>query len=155
MRKDKLLMVIILVLVLLNTTTLVIMWVNKPPFPPHRPKHERPDKIIIKRLELDEAQQKQFDKLKKAHRSQIVKLEQQSRELHQKYFALLEEDEVNDSIADAYEKQLATVTERKEEITFSHFRDLKNICKPEQIELFNNFIGELSKLLARPHRPKH
>lgn len=155
MRKDKLLMGIILLLVLLNSATLIIMWVNKPPFPPHHPpQHEPPGKIIIERLKLDEHQQKEFEKLKKEHHSQMVKLDEQSRELHQNYFTLLEKETINDSIVDSYEKQLASITEQKEEITFNHFRDLKNICKGNQIQLFNDFVGELGKLLSIPPPPK-
>lgn len=146
-------MVIILVLVLLNSTTLIIMWVNKPPFPPHPPQHDRPDKVIVERLQLDEQQQKEFDKLKTEHHSQMVKLDEQSRDLHKKYFALLENEQINDSIADSYEKQLANITEKKEEITFNHFRDLKNLCKGEQVKLFNDFVGELGKILSSPPPP--
>lgn len=154
-RREKILMMIILVLVLVNSATLILMWVNKPPFPPKHPHHQRPDKLIIERLELDDEQQKQFEEIKKEHQGQMRKLNEEANTLHQKYFALLENDSVNDSIVDTYEKQLASITEKREEYTFQHFQKLKAICKPEQIGLFNDFIGELGKILSAPKGPRH
>lgn len=149
-------MFIILFLVLVNSATLILMWMNRPPFPPH---HGRPggppDKIIIERLKLDEEQIKQFEIIKREHQGQMRQLNEELRLLHQKYFELLESDQVNDSLADSYEKQLASLAEKREEFTFIHFKKMKAICKPEQIELFNSFVGELGEILAGPHPPKH
>lgn len=155
-RREKILMFIILFLVLVNSATLILMWMNRPPFPPH---HGRPggppDKIIIERLELDDAQIKEFEVIKKEHQGQMRMLNEEANEIHQKYFELLESDNVNDSIADSYEKQLANIAEKREEFTFVHFKKLKAICKPEQIKLFNDFVAELGKILAGPPPPKH
>jgi Spy/CpxP family protein refolding chaperone len=153
-KREKILMFIILFLVLVNSVTLILMWMNRPPFPPHQGRPGGPpDKIIIERLELDEAQIKEFEKLKKEHHSQMMKINEESKELHKKYFELLEQENVNDSLADSYEKQLANLTEQREEFTFIHFKKLKAICKPKQIKLFNDFVGELSKILGRPSGP--
>jgi Spy/CpxP family protein refolding chaperone len=152
--REKILIFIILFLVLVNSATLIMMWMNRPPFPPH---HGRPggppDEIIIERLELDETQIKEFEKLKHEHHSQMMKINEESKELHKKYFELLESESVNDSIADVYEKQLANLSEQREEFTFIHFKKLKEICKPEQIKLFNDFVGELSRILGAPKGP--
>lgn len=155
-KREKILMFIILFLVLVNSATLILMWMNRPPFLPH---HGRPggppDKIIIERLKLDEEQIKQFEVIKKEHQGQMREINEQSKELHQKYFELLENENVNDSIADRYEKQLASLSEQREEYTFIHFKKLKAICKPDQINLFNDFVGELGEILAGPPPPKH
>jgi hypothetical protein len=155
-KREKILMFIILFLVLVNSATLILMWMNRPPFPPH---HGRsggpPDKIIIERLNFDEEQIKQFELIKKEHQLQMRNLHEESNQIHKKYFKLLESENVNDSIADFYEKQLANLTEKREEFTFIHFQKLKAICKPDQIKLFNEFVGELGKILAGPPSPKH
>ena len=155
-KREKILMFIILFLVLVNSATLILMWMNRPPFPPHlgRPGGP-PDKIITERLNLDEEQIKQFEIIKKEHQAQMREINTQSKELHQKYFELLENENVNDSLADSYEKQLANFTEQREEFTFNHFKKLKAICKPDQIKLFNDFVGELGKILVGPPPPKH
>lgn len=154
MKRERLLMIVILVLVLLNSATLIYIyiWTWNQPISSHE-RNRRPDKLIIERLKLDEEQQKQFEELKHEHHSAVVKLDEQSRELHKQYFALLEKEEINDSIVDGFEKQLAAITERKEEVTFDHFKKLKAICKPDQIKLFNDFIGELGKILSGPPHP--
>ncbi len=152
-RREKILMFIILFLVLVNSATLILMWMNRPPFPPHHGRPGPPDKIIIERLDLDDAQIKKFEVLKNEHHSQMMKLNEEANEIHKKYFQLLESENVNDSIADSYEKQLANITEKREEFTFIHFQKLKAICKPDQIKLFNDFIGELGKILAGPKGP--
>lgn len=154
-KREKILMFIILFLVLVNSATLILMWMNRPPFPPHHGHPDGPpDKIIIERLKLEEEQIKQFEILKKEHQAQMREINTQSKELHQKYFKLLENENVDDSTADVYEKQLANLTEQREEFTFNHFKKLKAICKPEQIKLFNDFVGELGKILAGPPPPK-
>jgi len=130
------------------------MWMNPTlPFPVKHGPPGPPDKIIIERLDLDDAQIKEFEKLKHEHHSQMMKLNDEVNLIHKKYFELLESENVNDSIADSYEKQLANITEQREEFTFIHFKKLKAICRPDQIELFNDFVGELGKILAGPKGP--
>lgn len=152
-KREKIVLIGIVVLVCINSATLLMMWMNKPPFPPPHPPHERPDKIIIERLQLDEKQQKEFEKIKHEHQAQMHEIHQQTNELHQKYFKLLENENVNDSVADVYEKQLASLSEQREEYTFQHFLKLKKICRPDQMTLYTDFIGELSKILSGPKGP--
>ena len=153
-KREKLLMMIILILVMVNSATLILMWVNKPPFPPKHPHHGGPpDKIIIERLKLDETQIKEFEIIKKIHQEQMRQLNERSQVLHKKYFELLEHEKVNDSIAGILENELALLSKLREKFTFQHFQKLKSICKPEQIGLFNDFIGELGKILSAPKGP--
>ena len=154
-KREKILLFIILFLVLVNSTTLILMWMNRPPFPLHHGQPGgSPDKIIIERLKLDDEQIKQFEILKKEHQAQMREINTQSKVLHQKYFELLKNENVDDSTADVYEKQLANLTEQREEFTFNHFKKIKAICKTEQIKLFNDFVGELGKILTGPPPPK-
>lgn len=154
MDKIKLLTIVIIALLLVNIATLGYLFAGKN----HRPgeKREGPKKLIIEKLHFNDQQQEQYDLLIQWHRGQINKLDDQIHQAKNKLYLQLQKStsdtKAKDSIIDAitgYQKQI--------EIThFKHFEDIKKLCKPEQLNDYNNLTEELANLFPRkPHQPKH
>lgn len=155
MKREKLLISIILVLVLINSATLLFMWINRPPHPPHgHGPHQRPDKMIIERLNLDNQQQEKFSDLKEEHHSNMVKIDEELKEVRKKYFSLLKNDARDIITKDSLEHQLAVLAIKKEQATYDHFEQLKNLCNPQQRENFYKLTEELSEIFSRPPPPR-
>jgi len=155
MKKEKLFIIIILILVLINSATLLMMWLNRPPHPPmygHGP-HKRPDKIIIEKLKLDEAQQEKFSLLKEEHHSNMVRIDDELRKTRTVYFGELKKENADKSITDSLETITAQLNIEKERATFDHFQKLKSLCKPDQLDDFYLLIDELSEIFSRPPLP--
>jgi Spy/CpxP family protein refolding chaperone len=151
MNKIKLLTIAVLVLLLLNLGTIGFLILG----PKHRGHGEGPKKLIIEKLHLDEQQQGQYAALIRWHRSHIDALD---REIHEAknnlYLQLIKsqpDTQVKDSLITAivgYQKQIETTH-------FKHFEDLKKLCRPEQMNYFNQLTKELSSLFSKPPRRKN
>lgn len=150
MNKSKLLTFAVILLVVINLTTLFLVMRKGPRHP-----GEGPKRVIIEKLHFDAEQQKQYEKLIHWHRRHIDTLDQQIREtknlLYRELLYKSPNLQTHDSLIDAisnYQKNI-------EEIHFRHFQDIRNICKPEQIQDYNQLTEELTQLFSKPRRPKH
>lgn len=151
MRKITFLTIAVIVLILLNIAVLGFVFTkeNHPNFPEGR--HPQPKDIIIKKLHFDEAQQEKYKAEIAKHQKEIRKFDKAIRENKHKLYNLLAttySEQQKDSLIG-----VIVANQRKvEETHFNHFQDIKAICKPNQIEYFNELTRELPKLFA-PHKP--
>lgn len=153
MKKDTLFIAVIIALLLLNFGTLGFLFLQqKQGIMPHRP--PRPDKLIIEKLQLNDAQIEQFEQSKRKHRQGMNYFDQEAAQLHATYFSLLKTDTYNEAEKDSLEKILAQNQTQKDSITFLHFEELKSICTKEQLPKFNILIEEIGEILTSPP-PKH
>jgi periplasmic protein CpxP/Spy len=145
MKRENLLIGLVLFLVLLNG--FVLLRQNRGGGPRHDgpPPHDR---LIIKTLNFDESQQRSFEELKFDHRRKIVELERKFETTLEEYFLLLSVE--NQSKKDSLESIVADLEKQKADITFQHFKDLRNLCRPDQREAFDQFIPELFRFIMPP-----
>jgi protein CpxP len=158
MKKETLLTIAVLGLLVLNIVLVIIFYTNqgRRPFmpPPPRGNEPNPDKFIINRLKFDQSQQKEFEKLKAEHQQKIMALNEESRLLHDSLFAQLKEPGQNPEKVSAIISSIGDNKEKIDRATFEHFAAIKALCKTnEQRELFNEFIGELGKMIGPPTPP--
>lgn len=148
MNKLRVVSILCIGLVLLN---LVLIWFfvfNKP----HDTKHEGPKKVIIQKLDFDENQIKDYEKLINWHRTEIKKNEVKLFELKDKlYSTLLTDDSLK--IKDSLIQQIGIFQTEIEYIHYKHFSDIKKLCKPNQLKKFEAFSLEITNLFPRT-RPK-
>lgn len=171
MVKDRFLILMIIILFVLNLFTLGYLLFERKPHPPEmeergqfeqfendpgkrdKNRPERPDKLIINKLKLNEAQVKQFEELKKEHRMQIDILQDSSRKYHDEYFGFLKNPSADSVKANALLNKIAQNQVEIDRTTYSHFEKIKAICDQSQKELFNNFIDEIARSF-KPPMPK-
>ena len=125
--------------------------------PKASPLNEDGRKKVIDILNLDERQHDDFLKNANEHGRRIRDLDDRQRSLLKPYFySLVEPIESMDS--DSMLSQLILLERSKIESTYNHFRDVKTILRPEQLENFKAFIDhalgriQMKKIAPAPQR---
>jgi periplasmic protein CpxP/Spy len=149
MNKIKYLMAIGVGLCLLNIGLMAFIFFRQPPTPGpdmHGPPgirpEDRPRHLIIKRLDFDEAQVRQYDTLIEAHRAAVRKLEDSIRTTKNQLYATLNQD--GTAAKDPLVATLGSLQRQMELIHYSHFEDIKKLCRPDQLQRFKELTADLS-----------
>jgi len=142
--------IFVVFLVLINTIILAYIFILKPN-PNAKPK---PGKFIIESLELDETQISSFEQMKRDHRSQMNKLDEEYKNLLTQYLNGLKEKQVDSVINKTLEEKMAAIQIEKARITFSHFANVKSICREDQQKKLNNIVPELINVMAPANKGK-
>lgn len=134
------------VLLLLNGVLIFTLFLG---VKPARPRFEGPRNEIIERLHFTPEQVEKYDVLIRKHqqgiRAQEALLIRKKNEL---YSDLNRKD--NDSIID----ELACIQKRIEYIHLQHFREIEQLCTPEQRVYFKQLQKEIAQLFTKRMRPK-
>lgn len=155
MDKMRLLTLAVIGLLLLNFGLLGFLFLKKERQPEHnpRPPHEEPKYIIIRKLRLDEAQKAAYQGLIDEHRSKVTVLNRQNLELKNELYVLLRAEKPDTMVASALIHKIGRKQEALEHINFEHFRQIRALCKPEQVAAFDSLAKELAGIFAPPHPP--
>lgn len=152
MSKTKLLTILVLILVVINVVTLSFFISKRP--------HDRsgsrkmPREIVIRKLHFDAEQIAQYEVLIKEHREAINRLDNQLRIFKNNLYKQLGETNVKEGNNKLF-LEIATTQATIEEIHFNHFLAIKKLCKPEQLDDFNNLTNELSTIFNRQPPPEN
>ncbi len=149
MRKDNFYRIIIICLLLLNISMLVFMW-TRHVHTMGQGGHEGPGHIIIERLKLDEQQQQQFEVLKQEHHSQMMGIQETDGKLHDQLFNLLQKEPVDTTMENMLLHSIMENNMKREQVTFEHFRKIKEMLRPDQKALFDTFVADLGRIFAQP-----
>lgn len=115
----------------------------------NRQKHEGPRNIVIEKLNFDEQQIDEYDKLIQWHQVEIIKSQEQMMSLkNQLYGNLIKNNSVN--IKDSLISELITTQAKIENTHYKHFEDIKKLCKEEQQQNFKDLTLEIADLFAPP-----
>lgn len=145
---------LLVIAALLISNVLLIIFINLPKkhngFHPNKPRN-----IIIERLHFDEKQIEAYDKLIEQHRKQIRENDKQIILMKNELYLNLRR-ETDDKILDSLTTSIAKIQKQIETTHYLHFVDIRNICKKEQLNNYNELILELSKIFSpKQHPPKH
>lgn len=154
MDKIKVLTFAVIALLLLNFATLGFLLLTGPKHN-SRPPHHEPKEIIIDQLQLDATQQTAYQKLIDWHRGTIDSLDHQIRGAKNKLYSQLTQTTVDVKTKDSLIAILVNNQKKIEETHFKHFQDIKNLCKPNQMNSFNELTEELSRIFGRKPKPRH
>ncbi len=155
MSKIKLLTIAVIGLLVVNIGIIGYLMMKKKPTdsnPPmgmeRRPPgmRERPKKIIADRLHFDKEQIAQYDDLIKEHQAAIQQLDDSIRIAKNNLYRSLATTSLigRDSLV----ATLGTFQKQIEIIHYEHFAALKKICKPGQLNDFNELTKELARFFA-------
>ena len=148
--KIKFLYFIIIALLLTNAATLAFMIM-------HKPKHEgNPREVsrwLTEQLKLNAVQQEQYKVLQEEHRKNMENIHQQDRNLHDRYFQLLNGEAVDSVLVNQLADSIAINRKQTELTTFYDFKKIRAICNAEQQQKFDEIIGEALRMMGPgPHR---
>jgi protein CpxP len=147
----------VVVLVVLNIVLMASMWIRPgghrhgPP-PPH-PGPGGPKMMIIEELKFTKEQTSKFETLVDEHRKAMRELEEKSRELREEYFSLLASDSPDQKKKEELETTIANNQKAIDVVTFDHFKQVRELCTPEQKKRFDEIIGDIIKHMRGPHGP--
>ena len=154
MKKTHLLAILVAMLVLLNVGTLGFLLLNRPhgPHPPHMKWEQGPKARIEERLSFTEEQEKAFQGLIEAHRSQIRAKDEEMMTVRNMLYEQLSDREAsqNDSLLAA----IGRIQQEVEQIHFAHFEQIRGLCTAEQLPAYNELTKELATYFSQPKGPK-
>lgn len=118
-------------------------------------KRRMPREIVIEKLGFDSKQIASYDKTIKKHQNTIRSLDDSIRNKKNQLYLRLKnnasEIDKNDSLVIVLGN-----FQRQIEIThYNHFIEIKNICKPEQLDKFIKMTTELSKIFSGKEKHKN
>jgi len=152
MNRNTLLTVAVIGLLLLNLGTLAFLFSGR-----HRPVPAggppRLDRMITEELHLNEAQQKQFERLKTEHHRRFVELDQREKQTRDQLLDLLKTDSPDTTKADSLMAALGQIRVERERLNFNHFRDLRAMCNAGQKSSFDDLMERLSDFINRSGPP--
>jgi hypothetical protein len=103
-----------------------------------------PKQLIIEKLDFDKKQIEAFELLVQDHRGII---REKNNAILQKKQALYGQLSLGkDSLKHLLMEDIAELQAQVEETHYQHFLDIKRLCKPSQMEKFNSFTKEITRL---------
>ncbi len=152
MKITRLYQVVIILLVAMNLATMAFMWFN-------RPGRERPgDKaqaaaFLTRELNLNPAQQDQYQKLRQEHRAKLNVLNERDRVLHKRFFDLLSLETADSISVEALASALAANRKEMELVTYEHFDMIKKLLNPDQQMKFDSIFQDVIQMVLPPPPP--
>lgn len=119
---------------------------------PSRDRGEDPKKVIIEKLHLDEKQIGDYEKLIDSHRQDILNSEREMMRLKNQLYLTLRESE-NPSMTDSLIAEIGKSQINIEHINYRHFQDIRNLCRADQAESFNELSIDIAKLFSIQRMP--
>jgi len=155
MEKTKLLTVAIIALLLLNFGTLGFL-IFAPKLRDRGFHHHRPEPkyVIIEKLHFDAKQQRQYFDLITWHRSHITEVEERIHEAKNRLYLHLLKSEKENRTTDSLINLLGDYQKEIEQIHFTHFHDIKQLCKPAQMGDYYDLTSELASIFSKPGKPR-
>lgn len=151
MNRIKFLRVIIIMLVISNALLLIFVF--------QEPKHDGPKHIIIEKLDFDAKQIIAYEKIIQVHHSNIRGKEKEILALKKTLYMMIGNERTQtepDLKADEKDSIILLLGEKQmeiESIHLNHFREIKALCKPGQVQKFDALTQELAHLFE--HKPPH
>lgn len=119
----------------------------------NNPVPARPRDIVIEKLALSPEQINIYDELITVHRREIKTRNQEiiriKNELYSTY--LMKE---NEAAKDSLIQEILTTQKEIEQIHFNHFKDIKNICRKDQLIKCEEFFEEITSIYPQRPLPK-
>ena len=153
--KSRWLGVIIILLLLINAATIVFLLVGKNRH--HPPQNGGAFAFLVKELNLDSNQKNEYKKLRDQHRNSVDELRLQLKHNKDSLFDLLKISDVADANVNRKLDSIALLNRKIDEITFSHFKQVRAICNAQQQEKFDEVIAQAMQMQApkEQHPPHH
>lgn len=97
-------------------------------------------------------QLKQFDSLRKEHRKEIRPLFKKMNAIKDHFYQHISEASVNDSLLNNGLDSIAVMQRTLDKSMFYHFREVRALCTPEQLPLYDTLVQHLLKRMMNPFR---
>ena len=134
---------ITVVLLLLANIVLVYLIVTRKDGPRKEGRRD-PFEMMSKELQMTGQQQKDYKSLKEEHFKNVRPLFDSLRISRTAFFGLMKQENVTDSMIDAYDQRILSQQARLDRLTFEHFRRVRALFTPEQLPKYDSFIVKMT-----------
>jgi hypothetical protein len=138
----------VVALLLLNAGTLMFLWLNRPP----NPQDAGPYQYLVRTTGMDEAQQASYRMLRDEHRTQLFAYRDQTRRLREALFGMLATRESVSPEVQMLADSIGALRVKEEHFTYAHFRQVRALCRPDQLPRFDTAIVEAVQGMGPPDR---
>jgi len=154
MSKLKIVSLLVIVMLLVNIGIIsYIIWIKNDN--PLSAQKKMPREIVIEKLGFNQEQIVAYDITIKRHQNAIRTLDDSIRNKKNQLYSRLKKNALEIDKNDPLVIELGNYQKQIETTHFNHFIEIKNICKPEQLDNFNSLTSELSKIFSGKRKPKH
>jgi protein CpxP len=147
MESSKFLKVVIVILLLINIATLGFMFMQRPPHGGPPPPMDAGNYIAHK-LNFTNDQQDKLEQLRDENRNIIENLRRHSKDLHDDYFDLLQNQLVDSNNVNVRADSILANQKQIELATFYHFQKIRAICTTDQQKKFDDIIKDALRMMA-------
>jgi Spy/CpxP family protein refolding chaperone len=147
--RQRWLLVLVAILLLTNIATLSIYWFKKPNYeggPGREPgsREKRMGQFMVDQMKFDATQEAAYWKLRDSMISTQRPVMDSIRDAKKRFFDLLNQPGATDSSAlIARSNEIAELQKRLDLATFRHFKKVRAICRPDQLQKFDTVIKEI------------
>jgi periplasmic protein CpxP/Spy len=127
---------------------LVAFWIVLPRIN-HVAPGDRPRKAVIERLKLTNTQVQAYDVLIADHRAKVRAGNNQILASKTALYTQLKSETTNQTLIDSLTNQIALDHSAIERIHYQHFRQIKAICEPHQLPLFDALVLDLAQIFNK------
>lgn len=147
MNKVKFLSAAVVLLLILNAVMLFFMFGKRPEKRPGggRDGGRSFSEFISKQLNFDTIQKAQLIKLRDEHKTDLDQLRKEDNILHDTLFAYIKRGDLDSAKIDSVTNLIAANKKQFEIAFLKHFSQIRSICKPDQLELFNKTVDQMRK----------
>lgn len=151
MNRTKLLYTALAILLVMNLGTLGFLLFHRAEDEGCRNRNRKQSgRLLPETLRFDEGQEAAFIRLKNRHQEKVESLCITSDSLRRTLFLMLRNPRPDTLAASAIIDSISNLKATILMLNFNHFRDIRSICRPDQITDYNQFIEDLSRRLRRP-----
>jgi protein CpxP len=144
--KIKLLTIAVSILIGVNVAIVCMVWSR--PHPP-RPERHGPSAEIIRELDFQGEQLRQFEQLRDEHHQAMMAIEEKGRHTHDALFGLIKTGQDSSALADSLINEIAADRKQIESVTYHHIAQVRKICSPEQQKKFDAIIVNLMARMSQ------
>lgn len=145
MERIKLYKLVIAVLLIVNVVALSFLWFGKPKHGRPMP-HERDMAFLSKELGIDGPDKEKLDALEIAHHTEKRELLEKNKVLREKLFDLLKNHAEDTAMVNGYINTILANQKEIELMTYYHFKQVKEMCSPQQQEKLEEIIAEAIRM---------
>jgi len=110
--------------------------------------HKKPKQIVIERLQFNPKQVQQYEHLIDQHHSAITELDQKIKTTKNELYLQLKKSEQG-AVSDSLIQVISDLRNTIEHVHFKHFKSIKSLCYPEQMEDYHILVKDLAKIFSR------
>lgn len=137
---------LVAILLLANTFMLIRSYLDRPAGGPGRPPGL--NAFLIRELKLDEDQAARYEVLVSIHRHVADSIRREIRESKERMFSMLRDPMTMDSAWDAAAQEGAGLAKNLDLQTMAHFREVRQLCRPDQQRKFDSLLAEVAARMA-------